>query len=693
MKKRLKNIYKLDDSKVKRILKLNYKGWSRLSKELLLDIRCDNSFASSASILYVMEESNKTLMEIISDDKLGYKKKIEEYNFKERTGSFAYADIEKLAGSPAIKKGIWQSLKIVDEIIKYMGYKPKNIYIEFARQEGEKKRTLTQVKKIKECYADISEQCRKDYEVKKEILNYDDKTKLDNDVLYLYFTQMGKCMYSGNELNIDDLHLYQVDHIVPRSLNPDDNSIDNRVLVLPNKNQRKLDDLVVPADIRNKMRDWWEYLHEHKLISDVKYYRLMRTEFNKDTLERFIDKQLVETRQIIKHVANILTNYYSGTKVMTIRANLTHEFRVKYNIHKFRDLNSYHHAHDAYITSVIGEYINNRYPQLNAAFEYGQYIKNAKKNKNNHEKSGFIINSMNYDAVDYDTGEVIWKKDKIVDILKCFDYKDCFITRKLEDIDGMMFTETVYPNDNNRQYSTDKTKPSIPLNKEREDVKKYGGYSNVKCLMYAIEGRKNNKKGTIVRKISKVPIIYKNNDVEFKNNYIKQQEDLKEVKIIKEIKKYQLIEIDGALYYITASSELINARQLLLSQYFRNILASVNNALKSSKYEECNDKLINELYKELVDKTIMYYPKFKNKMLIFKEKENDFKKLDMKDKCKVISQMIIITTPTASNGNIKLNNFNIGDRLIRLAGQNINLDHTVFIYQSITGIYSQRKKL
>ncbi len=59
-------------------------------------------------------------------------------------------------------------------------------------------------------------------------------------------------MYSGKKLDIDSLDKYQIDHIVPQSLVKDD-SFDNRVLVIPEENQRKLDDLVVPSDVRVKM--------------------------------------------------------------------------------------------------------------------------------------------------------------------------------------------------------------------------------------------------------------------------------------------------------------------------------------------------------------------------------------------------------------------------------------------------------
>ena len=82
LKERLKNIYKLDQNVIKKIMKLKYSGWSRLSRKLIDGIRADNRFGSSTSILDVMKESHMILMEIINDKELGFKQIIEKENFK-----------------------------------------------------------------------------------------------------------------------------------------------------------------------------------------------------------------------------------------------------------------------------------------------------------------------------------------------------------------------------------------------------------------------------------------------------------------------------------------------------------------------------------------------------------------------------------------------------------------------------------
>ena len=61
-----------------------------------------------------------------------------------------------------------------------------------------------------------------------------DESNLRKDKLFLYYTQFGKCMYSGDPIDLEaalhDDKTYDIDHIFPRSRIKDD-SIENRVLV------------------------------------------------------------------------------------------------------------------------------------------------------------------------------------------------------------------------------------------------------------------------------------------------------------------------------------------------------------------------------------------------------------------------------------------------------------------------------
>ena len=691
LKERLKKAYNLDQNKVKKIMKLKYSGWSRLSKKLINGIRADNKFGSSVSILDVMKESHMTLMEIINDQDLGFKQIIEKENFKNETGSFEYEDIENLAGSPALKRGIWQTLQVIEEIKNYMGHEPKNIYIEFAREEQEKVRTTTRVKKLKSIYNDIKNQLDvHGKEVYSNLNKQDEKSSIEKR-LYLYYTQLGKCMYSGESLDIDKLSNYEIDHIFPRTLTSDD-SLDNLVLVKKKENQRKLDDLVLPLEIRNKMEIFWKKLYDNGLITQTKYYRLMRDEFRRDQIDKFINRQLVETRQIIKHVANIIENHYEDTKVFTVRANLSHEFREKYGIYKNRNVNDFHHAHDAYIACIIGRYIQIRFPGLEAKYVYGQYMQNVKKTKNNIDKEnhGFIINSMKYECIDEDTGEVIWNPERILDYIKCFNYRDVYITKKLDTNNRELFNVTILPNDKNSEKG--KTKATIPVNKLRSNVRKYGGFSGLQSDIVAIEGKKGKK---IDRRLINLPILLRYASIEDQCKYIMENNKYSDVKIIKKIKKNQLIEIDGGLYYLSSATELVNAHQLILNNKENEIIFEINNAMIKNDYSyfENREIEITKLYNLLCDKMKKYYPKYKGIYEKILTKNIDFNILEIDLKCRVILEVLKILKAGAINGNLKFEPYNMTDREGRLSKQSIHLDNTYFYDVSITGIYSKKYKL
>lgn len=633
-------------------------------------------------------------MEIINDKELGYAQMIEEASSCPKDGKFTYEEVAKLAGSPALKRGIWQSLQIVEEITKVMKCRPKYIYIEFERSEEAKERTESKIKKLENVYKDLDEQTKKEYKsVLEELKGFDNTKKISSDSLFLYFTQLGKCMYSGKKLDIDSLDKYQIDHIVPQSLVKDD-SFDNRVLVLPSENQRKLDDLVVPFDIRDKMYRFWKLLFDHELISPKKFYSLIKTEYTERDEERFINRQLVETRQITKNVTQIIEDHYSTTKVAAIRANLSHEFRVKNHIYKNRDINDYHHAHDAYIVALIGGFMRDRYPNMHdSKAVYSEYMKMFRKNKNDQKKwkDGFVINSMNYPyEVD---GKLIWNPDLINEIKKCFYYKDCYCTTKLDQKSGQMFNLTVLPNDAHSAKGT--TEAVIPVNKNRKDVNKYGGFSGLQYVIAAIEGtKKKGKKLVKVRKLSGIPLYLKQADIKEQIEYVEKEEKLSDVKIIKNnIPLNQLIEIDGRQYLLTSPTECVNAMQLVLNEEQCKLIADIYNAIYKQDFDGLDNMLMIQLYLQLIDKLKTLYPIYMGIVEKFEKLTEDFVSISKEEKANVIKQMLIIMHKGPQNGNIIYDDFNVGKRIGRLNGRTFYLDNIEFISQSPTGIYTKKYKL
>ena len=75
-------------------------------------------------------------------------------------------------------------------------------------------------------------------------------------------------MYTGDDLDIDRLSNYDIDHIIPQAFLKD-NSIDNKVLVSSASNRGKSDD-VPSLEVVKKRKTFWYQLLKSKLISQRK---------------------------------------------------------------------------------------------------------------------------------------------------------------------------------------------------------------------------------------------------------------------------------------------------------------------------------------------------------------------------------------------------------------------------------------
>lgn len=94
--------------------------------------------------------------------------------------------------------------------------------------------------------------------------------------VYLYFSQLGICMYCGNPITLKDLFDSSAsdrDHIHPRSLHGC-NKLSNIVLVHRKCNVKKASIYPVPQSVQRRMRRFWKCLRREGLIEDAKYSRL-----------------------------------------------------------------------------------------------------------------------------------------------------------------------------------------------------------------------------------------------------------------------------------------------------------------------------------------------------------------------------------------------------------------------------------
>ena len=680
LKRKIRNEYKeLTDEQINKLIKLRYTGWSRLSRKLLVGLKSNDG----ETIMEKLENTPLNFMKIINSKEYGFDKQLEKL-MPHKKEKITYEDVAEIPTSPANKRAIWQTICITKEIAKIMKCEPKNIYIEFARSEDNNKQMKnTKQKQLIKKYEEIEKQI-------KEVKNYDHNVYLElkkhqndktlTEKMYLYYIQIGKCLYSGKPLSIDELSTYEVDHILPQSYIKDD-SIDNKALVLKQENQRKKDSLLLSDEIINNRIDWWKSLLDSGLITQSKYYRLIRRKmFETDSdREKFIERQLVETRQITKYVTNLLKNEYVNTDIYTIRAELTSNFRHKYNIYKNRNINHYHHAQDAYIVSIIGNTLRKNWKGTEQ-FKYSEYVKNYfKDERNKYEKNGMILGLIN-------------KNIDIAKIKKVMNYKDCYISRMLEEGTGAFYNQTLY---------SPKDKPVISL-KSNRNAEKYGGYSGEQkayCVIYEYINNKNKKEYQLIG----IPIQVSYEIKEGKGtieNYIKNKylKDIKysNLRIVRNkiLINQEYLDENNENMRLCSDVEIRANKELIVNEKVSELVYFMNQDESRLKDKE-KEKLENGysyMFDYLLEKLKNEYKIFSSTYKKLIDKYSEFERLDKSEKKSIINGLIDLME--TGQGNLKA--IGLTDREGRKSGQKFKTDRLLkmtFIDKSVTGMYERRYKI
>lgn len=593
----------LGDGFFKKLVKKHYTGWGRLSERLINGIR--DKKTNKTILDYLIDDDdfpynrNRNFMQLINDDSLSFKEELA--NELALAGNQSLLEVvEALPGSPAIKKGIWQTLKIVEELIEIIGYNPKNIVVEMARENQRTNRSKPRLKALEEALKNFDSPLLKEQPV--------DNQALQKDRLYLYYLQNGKDMYTGEALDIDRLSEYDIDHIVPRSFIVD-NSIDNKVLVSSKENRLKMDD--VPGEkVVIRMRRYWEKLLRANLISERKFAYLTKLELTPEDKARFIQRQLVETRQITKHVAAILDQYFNqpeeskdkGIRIITLKSSLVSQFRKTFGIHKVREINNHHHAHDAYLNGVVAIALLKKYPKLEPEFVYGNYSKFnlATENKATAKKEFYsnILRFFEKEEYSYDeNGEIFWDKARhIPQIKKVISSHQVNIVKKVEVQTGGFYKETVNP----------KGKPDKLIQRKNGwDVSKYGGFGSP-VVAYAVafiyEKGKARKKAKAIEGITIMEqSLFEQDPIGFLSN--KGYSNV--TKFIK-LPKYTLYELENGRRRMVAShKEAQKANSFILPEKLVTLLYHAQHydeiAHKES-FDYVNDHLSE--FREILDQVI-----------------------------------------------------------------------------------------
>ena len=661
------NYPNLNQQQIKMILTKKYKGWGSLSAKLLnTKYYIEKDSGVKKSIIELMYETENNFMQIINKDEYGFQNMINELNNKDRKiEKLNYSVVEPLATSPANKRGIYQALKVVDELIKYIGYDPENIMIEMARSNDKKERKDNRKKYIENLYKKSKSQIENYNKLLKEL----NKEEIDSQKMFLYFIQEGKCLYSGKPLNIEDLKEYEIDHIIPRTLIKDD-SIDNKALVYRECNQNKAASYVLPKEYRDKNITWWKHLKSINLMSAKKFHNLIRKEYKDEDIEGFINRQLVVTRQITKHVANILSSYYKNTKIIYLKAKLSHDYRDRYELFKFREINDYHHAHDAYLAAVLGEY-KEKYLRKNVNFQVVKELNKSLINSGNKDKLkyGYVINSLDktaYDLInelsnkyiDEETGEVLFNANEFNKRIEDTLYRnDILVSKKTEIRTGEFYNQT----------KSAKGNKGVAL-KKNMPTELYGSYTSLNPA-YAIMVN-FSKKGKENKKLIGLPIyLISQSNQETKDNYIKNLLNLMpddQYKFISNpIPFYSKFDWEGQICYLVGASDKVEVCNALEFNYGKEFYINHKYALQKL-FNDNKLKIDDVIYSKQLDEIIKYIvDKMESKYKLFENLINDLKEMinysnieinDIKTKEEIIKQLTKLLNCKSDNANFKFLN-------------------------------------
>lgn len=521
---------------MKELKSLSFQKFGRLSEKLLTGLTVSvPAIGENLSVLDLMYETNRNLNEILYCEEYGFNQLIREEN-GESDEEVKYEDLEQLYISPAVRRGVWQSLCMADEYVQAVGSKPDKIFIEVTREEGKKGdagRTQSRKNRLLSLYKSVGGYAEVYEELKSEEIT---DLRLRQERLYLYFRQLGRCMYSGEKIDLAKLNtdLYDVDHILPRAYIKDD-SLDNKVLVLRSKNAEKRDLYPLPQGFTSQ-HSFWKLLLQKELISDLTYQRLTRVEpLGEEDYNGFISRQKTITDQTAKVVAELLKRKFPDSKIVYSKAKNVNDFKNRFDLFKCRDTNDLHHARDAYLNIVVGNVFDTCF-----STPFHMYRKDGDAWRMYNLKTMFVRKV-----------DGAWDDESLHTVKSVFSRCSMAVTKYAYCGKGEFYNQTIY--------SPDDSRSSIPRkgNGPLCNIQRYGGYSGLNTSYFTVV-QSEGKKGKAIKTIEAVPVLVSKQIKDDKKRLQAYFEGrgLKNVNIlVPKIKINQLVSYNGMPVYITGISE------------------------------------------------------------------------------------------------------------------------------------------
>ena len=753
LRKRFEREYRIEDKIIlQKLSTLTYQGYGRLSGKLLTGITAPvvnihTGEVIEKNILQIMMDTNQNLMEILNNSEYPFRRMIEEEQLEEIKNESIDEYVNRLYVSPGMKRPLIQSYRIIEELKQIIRHPIDSYYIECTRSNEQKKGQKESRKtKLLQLYQKAIEICKKETEKSISILELEDKKheieektedQFRSDKLYLYFLQMGRCMYTNKPLSIEDVYsaaMCDIDHIIPQAILKDD-SIENRVLVLKSANAYKSDRFPIPSNqLFEGHRAFYKMLKEYGFIDEKKFHNLSRSdELSSQELEQFVNRQLVYTNQAVSALVQMIRHFenVSETDVVYSKAENVSHFRKQYGLLKSREANDYHHAHDAFLNIVVGR-------SLSAYYGFRMTGDTAKKYRS-QDKTLNIDKILHPQKVISCGNQIVWNGKETIDHVK----------KQIETRFDILMTTRQYVGHNLFEHVSlipaSKAKgeglypmknPTDPsdVRQALKDTFKYGGYNNLANGYYCLV-ESEDKKGKKIVSIEAMQNVYVSPDasIDKKLEYLKKIKKLQNPEILHPLLRINFVLQDGkSKYCITGKTGdrllIKNLSPMIIDQKsygtirkiekFLNIITKgkmdllnpdKNNlnerfpicehqiiispaANQNTKTISLTEQEINDLYQLLLQKmNAPIYESFSQfqslyRQLTSEEKTDRYSQLNMYQKIYLIYELLHLFQCNRVLSDLQLLDLSKTSGILYL---NKNLKNQKIIQESVTGFYSK----
>ena len=406
-------------------------------------------------------------------------------------------------------------------------------------------------------------------------------------------------------------------------------------------------------------------------------------------------------------------------KIITLKSNLVSNFRKEFRLYKVREINDYHHAHDAYLNAVVAKAILKKYPKLEPEFVYGDYqkydlkryisrSKDPKEVEKATEKYFFYSNLLNFfkeevhyadgtivkrENIEYskDTGEIAWNKEKDFAIIKkVLSYPQVNIVKKREVQTGGFSKESILPKGNSDKLIPRKTKDIL------WDTTKYGGVDSpviaYSILLIADIEKGKAKKLKTIKTLVGITIMekaaFEENPITFLEN--KGYHNVRKENILC-LPKYSLFELENGRRRLLASAkELQKGNEIMLPVYLTTLLYHSKNVHKLDEpgHLEYIQKHRNE-FKDLLNLVSEFSQKYVLADANLEKIKNLYADNEQADIEILANSFINLLTFTALGAPAAFKFFgkDVDRKRYTIVSEILN---ATLIHQSITGLYETR---